>query len=137
MVGYVRRTRNTLFDYDEPVMHEILDALPAGTVLDAACGTCRYAAYLAGRGHRIIGVDSSPDMLVRARARADLRFKETPMSTMPRLPLNNGVTMPALGLSSAASDMPKCFTVPAVIRSLTAPAMSSIGIPRLGRVHDE
>lgn len=61
--------RNSLFDSDEPVMHEILDALPTGTVLDAACGTGRYAAYLAGRGHRVVGVDGSPEMLDRARAR--------------------------------------------------------------------
>jgi len=61
--------RNSLFDSDEPVMHEILEALPAGTVLDAACGTGRYAAFLAARGHRVVGVDSSPDMLDRAGAR--------------------------------------------------------------------
>jgi SAM-dependent methyltransferase len=61
--------RNSLFDLDEPVMHEIIDALPVGDALDAACGTGRYAAYLAERGHRVVGVDSSPDMLERARAR--------------------------------------------------------------------
>jgi SAM-dependent methyltransferase len=61
--------RNSLFDSDEPVMHEILDPLPAGTILDAACGTGRYAAYLAARGHRVLGVDSSPEMLERASAR--------------------------------------------------------------------
>ncbi len=61
--------RNGLFDSDEPVMHEILDRLPTGTVLDAACGTGRYAAHLAARGHRVLGVDSSREMLDRARAR--------------------------------------------------------------------
>ena len=61
--------RNSLFDVDEPIMHEIFDALPAGNVLDAACGTGRYAEYLAARGHQVVGVDSSPDMLDRARAR--------------------------------------------------------------------
>jgi SAM-dependent methyltransferase len=60
---------NSLFDLDEPVMHEILDMLPEGTALDAGCGTGRYAAYLATRGHSVIGVDSSPDMLDRARVR--------------------------------------------------------------------
>jgi SAM-dependent methyltransferase len=59
--------RNSLFDFDEPVMQAILDPLPIGTALDAACGTGRYAAYLARRGHHVIGVDSSPDMLARAR----------------------------------------------------------------------
>lgn len=61
--------RNSLFDIDEPVMHGILDELPPGDALDAACGTGRYAEYLAARAHRVVGVDSSPDMLARARAR--------------------------------------------------------------------
>jgi len=37
--------------------------------LDAACGTGRFAGFLARRGHRVIGVDSSPDMLAHARQR--------------------------------------------------------------------
>ncbi len=61
--------RNSLFDSDEPVVHGILDGLPVGTALDAACGTGRYAAYLAGRGHRVVGVDGSAEMLHRAAAR--------------------------------------------------------------------
>ncbi|HEY0641176.1 MAG TPA: class I SAM-dependent methyltransferase [Pseudonocardiaceae bacterium] len=61
--------RNGLFDVDEPVVHEILDALPPGVALDAACGTGRYAAHLTARGHQVVGVDSSPEMLGRARTR--------------------------------------------------------------------
>src|SRR5690242_1520536 len=61
--------RNALFDADEPVMHQIIDAFPPGQALDAGCGTGRYAEYLAGRGHQVIGIDSSPDMLDRARTR--------------------------------------------------------------------
>jgi ubiquinone/menaquinone biosynthesis C-methylase UbiE len=61
--------RNSLFDSDEPVTQEILEALPTGTILDAACGTGRYAAYLAAQGHRVLGLDSSPEMLDRARVR--------------------------------------------------------------------
>jgi ubiquinone/menaquinone biosynthesis C-methylase UbiE len=60
---------NSAFDLDEPVVKEIVDALPVGVALDAACGTGRYAEFLAGRGHRVIGVDGSPDMLARARTR--------------------------------------------------------------------
>lgn len=60
---------NAAFDIDEPLVKEIVDALPAGVALDAACGTGRHAHSLAERGHRVIGVDSSPDMLDRARAR--------------------------------------------------------------------
>ncbi|GAA2316065.1 hypothetical protein GCM10010149_80160 [Nonomuraea roseoviolacea subsp. roseoviolacea] len=60
---------NGLFDIEEPVVGRILDDLPAGDALDAACGTGRVAAALARRGHRVLGVDGSPDMLARARAR--------------------------------------------------------------------
>lgn len=76
--------RNSLFDSDEPVMHEMLGALPAGTVLDAACGTGRYAAFLAARGHRVVGVDSSPDMLHRAGARVpEARFVRGDLHRLP------------------------------------------------------
>ena len=57
---------NGLFPIEEPFVHGIVDALPAGDALDAACGTGRHAARLAARGHRVIGVDSSPEMLAKA-----------------------------------------------------------------------
>ncbi len=60
---------NSSFDIDEPVVKQIVESLPVGVALDAACGTGRYAEILAGRGHRVIGVDSSPDMLARARTK--------------------------------------------------------------------
>jgi SAM-dependent methyltransferase len=61
--------RNSAFDFDEPVVKEIVDPMPAGVAVDAACGTGRFSELLAARGHQVIGVDSSPDMLDRARAR--------------------------------------------------------------------
>ncbi|WP_158895057.1 class I SAM-dependent methyltransferase [Amycolatopsis anabasis] len=61
-------TPNAAFDF-EGVVKEIVDPLPAGAALDAACGTGRYAAALAKRGHRVVGVDSSPEMLALARER--------------------------------------------------------------------
>lgn len=60
---------NAAFDIDEAEVKRIVDPLPPGVALDAACGTGRYAQWLAERGHRIIGVDSSPEMLARARVR--------------------------------------------------------------------
>lgn len=78
---------NTAFDIDEPVIGEIVDALPAGTALDAACGTGRIAALLAGRGHRVLGVDSSPDMLAQARTRVpDGDFR---LGDLGRLPVGD------------------------------------------------
>jgi SAM-dependent methyltransferase len=54
---------NTLFDYEEPVVRPILDALPPGVAVDAACGTGRHARYLAARGHEVHAFDASPGML--------------------------------------------------------------------------
>lgn len=60
---------NELLEVEEPVVREILDALPVGVTLDAACGTGRHGAYLASLGHRVIGVDATPEMLEVARAK--------------------------------------------------------------------
>ncbi|GAA1299804.1 class I SAM-dependent methyltransferase [Saccharothrix xinjiangensis] len=78
---------NGAFALDEPVVGELLDALPAGDALDAACGTGRYARMLADRGHRVVGVDSSPDMLARARTRVpEGRFM---LGDLGRLPVGD------------------------------------------------
>jgi ubiquinone/menaquinone biosynthesis C-methylase UbiE len=53
--------------------------------LDAACGTGRFAEFLARRGHRVIGVDSSPDMLAHARQRVP--EAEFHVGELDRLPL--------------------------------------------------
>lgn len=42
---------------------------PAGTVLDAPCGTGRYFSLITGAGMRVVGVDQSAGMLAQARAR--------------------------------------------------------------------
>ncbi|PPK69744.1 class I SAM-dependent methyltransferase [Actinokineospora auranticolor] len=60
---------NGAFAIDEPELRRIIDPLPPGTALDAACGTGRYARLLADRGHRVLGVDGSPEMLDHARPR--------------------------------------------------------------------
>ncbi|MEV8632433.1 class I SAM-dependent methyltransferase [Streptosporangium sp. NPDC051023] len=75
---------NTAFDLDEPFIRKIVGTLPAGDALDAACGTGRMAAYLAGRGHRVRGVDNSPDMLERARHRVpQAEFRLGDLSCLP------------------------------------------------------
>ncbi len=76
---------NPLFDLDEPLVDAILAGLPIGTAIDTACGTGRLTSRLLERGHRVLGVDSSLDMLGRARA----RLPGTPfvVGDLRRLPL--------------------------------------------------
>jgi ubiquinone/menaquinone biosynthesis C-methylase UbiE len=57
-------------------------------VLDLGCGTGRVARALAAAGHRVTGVDGSPAMLARARARADaaglpLRLVHATLQALP------------------------------------------------------
>jgi SAM-dependent methyltransferase len=53
------------------------DARPCDEVLDAGCGTGRFASELAGRGFRVLGIDSSAEMVEVALKRpvaANLKF---------------------------------------------------------------
>jgi SAM-dependent methyltransferase len=84
-----------LFPLEEPVMHRVLDSLPPSAVLDAACGTGRYSLYLAERGHRVIGVDRSPQMLAKARQK------------LPRGDFREG-SLAGLPLASRAGDAVVC-----------------------------
>jgi SAM-dependent methyltransferase len=70
---------NPLLQVEESVVHPLLKTWPKGiTVLDAACGTGRQAAFLAKQGCKVIGVDLSTAMLNVARQKlkkkADLRL---------------------------------------------------------------
>ena len=94
--------RNSLFDVDEPVIDEILDGIPAGDGLDAACGTGRLAARLAARGHRVIGVDSSTDMVEVARRRLpDADFRVGELEALPIEDASVDVVVCGLALSHA------------------------------------
>ena len=75
---------NQLIDLEQPVVREILDGLPRGVALDAACGTGRHSAYLASLGHTVIGVDSSTAMLERAREKVPGQdFREGDLHDLP------------------------------------------------------
>jgi SAM-dependent methyltransferase len=83
--GYDAEAGGGLFAADEPIVAEYLSDREPGVALDAACGTGRFAEFLSRRGHRVIGVDSSPDMLAHARRRVpDGEFL---LGELDRLPL--------------------------------------------------
>ena len=75
---------NPLIDLDDHVMRPIVDRYPPGRAVDAACGTGRWAAYLAQRGHVVHGVDESPEMLEVARAKLpNVQFSRADVRCLP------------------------------------------------------
>jgi len=75
---------NGYFAMDETELLPMLDRLPAGVAVDAACGTGRYAAHLAARRHEVHGFDTSPGRLALARQKMpDGHFGLADMAAMP------------------------------------------------------
>lgn len=75
---------NGMIELEEPIVRRILDGLPVGDALDAACGTGRHTAYLAGLGHRVVGVDASAEMLAYARERLpEAEFHQAELTRIP------------------------------------------------------
>ena len=75
---------NPLISVEQPAVWALLDALPAGRALDAACGTGRHSARLVDLRHEVTGVDASPEMLELARARVlGARFLEGDLRSLP------------------------------------------------------
>jgi SAM-dependent methyltransferase len=73
-----------LFPIEEPPMRTLIETIPPGTVLDAACGTGRYSVFLAQRGHRVIGVDQSDAMLDVARGKLpSAEFRRGDLTAIP------------------------------------------------------
>jgi ubiquinone/menaquinone biosynthesis C-methylase UbiE len=75
---------NVLIDLEERVVCPLLDTLPPGRALDAACGTGRHARWLAEHGHDVVGIDASPEMLSVARVKVPAaRFERGGLDSLP------------------------------------------------------
>ena len=99
---------NPAIDGEQPVVHAILESLPIGDALDAACGTGRHAVKLAELGHRVIGVDTTDAMLDVARSKlpdADLR-----RGRLEQLPLDDA-TVDVVTCSLALTHVPDLVPV--------------------------
>jgi SAM-dependent methyltransferase len=86
---------NPLVAVEQPAVWSLLATSAAGVALDAACGTGRHTRRLADLGHRVIGVDATPEMLGRAR-------EAVPEATLMRGDLNR------LALRTAGVDLAVC-----------------------------
>lgn len=115
--GDYDRQSNQLIELEQPVVHEILDGLSPGIALDVACGTGRHTAYLASLGHKVIGVDSSPEMLAKARARTpDGEFHEADLHDLPVPDCHVDVVVCALALTHVPDLIPALAEFVRVLR---------------------
>jgi SAM-dependent methyltransferase len=100
--------------YDEPgnpivalearALSSMLDDVPIGRALDAACGTGRHAAELARRGHEVDGFDLTPEMLAIARATVPTaRFVEGDLLAVPFADGSFDLVVCGLALAHVAS----------------------------------
>jgi SAM-dependent methyltransferase len=75
---------NPIVALEQPAVWGLIDELPAGRALDAACGTGRHAARLATLGHDVDGVDLTPEMLAIARVNVPgAGFREADLRAIP------------------------------------------------------
>ena len=117
--GSYEVARNPLIHVEEPAVRALIEPLPAGDALDAACGTGRHARWLAARGHRVTGVDATPEMLELAR------------STLPDADLRLG-DLTALPVETASIDLVVCALALTHCEDLRAPVAELARVLRPG-----
>jgi len=75
---------NGFWGMEEPLVRPLMEGLPRGVAIDAACGTGRHTEWLVEQGHDVLGVDTSPDMLAVAREKVPgARFAEADLHDLP------------------------------------------------------
>jgi ubiquinone/menaquinone biosynthesis C-methylase UbiE len=75
---------NPIVALEEPVVRSLVGDVAAGRALDAASGTGRHARHLVERGHDVLGVDVTAEMLEQAAAKAPgARFVEADLRDIP------------------------------------------------------
>ena len=95
---------NPLIEAEQPMVWAVLDSLPVGVALDAACGTGRHSAHLSATGWTVIGVDQSEPMLARARTKApSARFEVGSLTSLPVDDESVDVVVCALALTHLTS----------------------------------
>lgn len=75
---------NQIIALEEPLVWRLLESIPPGRALDAACGTGRHARQLVRLGHEVLGIDLTPEMLRRAAENVpEARFVEGDLRKVP------------------------------------------------------
>jgi len=104
---------NPLIAVEEPAMLGLLGDVAGKDVLDAACGTGRYAVRLAQAGARVCGVDASEEMLAAAKrkqseAGVNVDFRLGDLTRLPCADASFDLAVCALALCHVA-DLSSVF----------------------------
>lgn len=102
-----------IYDFSEILLHSIRKSIAqqlprnASTLLDVACGTGTQLLELAKRGHRVTGIDLSPDMLGKAKKKLQ-GYSNTSLrcGDATHMPFPNN-TFDASLISFSLHDMPE------------------------------
>jgi SAM-dependent methyltransferase len=91
---------NQIVAVEQPVVWSLIDTIPPGWALDAACGTGRHARRLLERGHDVLGIDVTPEMLRLAAANVPgARFEEADLRAIPARDGEFGLVVCGLALA--------------------------------------
>jgi SAM-dependent methyltransferase len=94
---------NPVIAIEEPVVWSRLETLPPGRALDAACGTGRHSRRLVELGHRVVGVDLTPEMLsIAKRNIPEATFVEADLRGIPTADAQFDVVVCGLALAHIA-----------------------------------
>lgn len=110
---------NQILEAELRTIAPLLDSLQPGRVLDAACGTGRHSHYMALRGHRVMGIDVSAQMLVKARKKC------------PGVALCRGDVL-RLPLADHSVDAAVCALALTHLSDVRAPVSELSGVVRRG-----
>ncbi|GAA4427625.1 hypothetical protein GCM10023169_27800 [Georgenia halophila] len=75
---------NGFWGTEEPLVRPLMERVPPGVAIDAACGTGRHTGWLVEQGHEVLGFDTSADMLAIARGKVPgAQFAEADLHHLP------------------------------------------------------
>jgi SAM-dependent methyltransferase len=108
---------NAATERDSEVVRELLEPLPRGRALDAACGTGRQSALLAELGYEVEGVDLNETMLGFARARVPgAHFMQGRLEAIPHDDASFDVAVCSLALTHIPELLPGLAELARVVR---------------------
>jgi ubiquinone/menaquinone biosynthesis C-methylase UbiE len=109
---------NPLISAEQSVVWPLLEEIPPGRALDAACGTGRHARRLTELGHDVTGVDATPEMLAHAReAIPGGRFELGDLGELPLEDASVDVAVCALALEHVEDLGPPMAELARVVRT--------------------